>query len=191
MRDYMKLFEELDVILKGHFLLTSGKHSPLFLQCSQLMKHPEYTEEAMKELAKRFAGTEAEYVVGPAMGGIIPAYELARQLGIQCMYAEKTEDNKMEFKRGFYAKPGTKVLVVEDALSTGGSVQKVIDACLEVGLEVVGVGIIVDRSNGRVRLHEKQESLITLDVPAYEANDCPLCKAGIPLQKPKAGFNRK
>ncbi len=183
-KDYLELFEELGVILNGHFLLTSGKHSPTFLQCSQLMQHPEHTETAVKELAQKFKETDAEVIVGPAMGGIILSYEMARQLGLRAIYAEKCEDG-MEFRRGFNEKPGTKVLVIEDAVSTGGSVRKVMKACKKANLEVVGVAIIVDRSNGEVKLHENQHSLITLDIPSYEPENCPMCDKNMELVSPK------
>jgi orotate phosphoribosyltransferase len=184
MENYLKLFEELGVIMNGHFLLTSGKHSPTFLQCSQLMQHPDHTEKVVKELAKKFKNTEAEVVVGPAMGGIILSYEMARQLGLRAIYAEKCEDG-MEFRRGFNEKPGTKVLVIEDAVSTGGSVRNVMDACKKANLDVVGVAIIVDRSNGKVKLHDNQHSLITLDIPAYNSEECPMCKDNMELISPK------
>jgi orotate phosphoribosyltransferase len=184
MENYLKLFEELGVIMNGHFLLTSGKHSPTFLQCSQLMQHPDHTEKVVKELAKKFKNTEAEVVVGPAMGGIILSYEMARQLGLRAIYAEKCEDG-MEFRRGFNEKPGTKVLVIEDAVSTGGSVRNVMDACKKANLDVVGVAIIVDRSNGKVKLHDNQHSLITLDIPAYNPEECPMCKDNMELISPK------
>jgi len=184
MENYLKLFEELGVIMNGHFLLTSGKHSPTFLQCSQLMQHPDHTEKVVKELAKKFKNTEAEVVVGPAMGGIILSYEMARQLGLRAIYAEKCEDG-MEFRRGFNEKPGTKVLVIEDAVSTGGSVRNVMDACKKANLDVVGVAIIVDRSNGKVKLHDNQHSLITLDIPAYNPEQCPMCKDNMELISPK------
>lgn len=183
-KDFLELFEELGVIMDGHFALTSGKHSPTFLQCSQLMQHPEHTEEVIRELAKLFTNTDAEVVVGPAMGGIILSYEMARHLGLRAIYAEKC-DSGMEFRRGFNEAPGTKVLVVEDAVSTGGSVRNVIKACQKSGLEVVGVAIVVDRSNGRVKLHENQHSLITLDIPAYDPEDCPMCKKEEKLISPK------
>ncbi len=183
-KDFVKLFEELGVILDGHFLLTSGKHSPTFLQCSQLMQYPEHTSTVVKELAAMIGETDAEVVVGPAMGGIILSYEIARHLGIKAIYAEKTE-NGMEFRRGFKLQPGTKVLVIEDAVSTGGSVRKAMDACEKANLDVVGVAIVVDRSNGKVRLHENQHALITLDIPSYDADSCPLCKEQKPLISPK------
>lgn len=183
-KKYLELFEELGVILNGHFLLTSGKHSPTFLQCSQLMQHPEHTEDVVKELAKEFKDTDAEVVVGPAMGGIILSYEMARQLGLKAIYAEKS-DGGMEFRRGFNEAPGTKVIVIEDAVSTGGSVRRVMEACKKANLEVVGVAIIVDRSNGRVKLHDNQHSLITLDIPSYDPENCPMCKKNMELISPK------
>jgi orotate phosphoribosyltransferase len=118
------------------------------------------------------------------MGGIILSYEMARQLGLRAIYAEKCEDG-MEFRRGFNEKPGTKVLVIEDAVSTGGSVRNVMDACKKANLDVVGVAIIVDRSNGKVKLHDNQHSLITLDIPAYNPEECPMCKDNMELISPK------
>ncbi len=180
-----ELLEELGVILNGHFLLTSGKHSPTFLQCSQLFQHPEHTQKLAKALAEKFSNTEAEVVIGPAMGGIILSYELARQLGLKAMYAEKDKDNGMVFRRGFKLTPGTKVLIVEDAVSTGGSVKKVMDACHKAELEIVGVGILVDRSAGQVNLHPNQHSLLSMEIPAYDPADCSLCQQNMSLTHPK------
>jgi len=179
------LFEELGVILHGHFLLTSGKHSPTFLQCSQLMQYPEHTETIVKALAEKFKGTDAEVVVGPAMGGIILSYEMARHLGLKAMYAEKDGTGYMVFRRGFKLAPGTKVLIVEDALSTGGSVKKVMDACKAAKLDIVGIGVLVDRSAGKVILHENQHALLSMEVPAYDPEDCPICEQGLSLTHPK------
>ena len=181
----MQLFKDTGMVLEGHFILTSGKHSPTFLQCSQLMQYPEHTETAMKALAEKFKDTDAQVVVGPAMGGVILAYELARQLGLKAMYTEKDDQGGMVFRRGFRLAPGTKVLIVEDALSTGGSIKRAMIACEYANLDIVGVAVLVDRSAGKVKLHKNQHSLVTMSVPAYDPEDCPICKENKPLTHPK------
>lgn len=184
-QEIKSLFEELGVVLNGHFLLTSGKHSPTFLQCSQLFQYPEHTAKVAKALAEKFKDTKAEVIIGPAMGGVILSYEVARHLGLKSMYAEKDGNGGMVFKRGFKLAPGTKVLIVEDAVSTGGSVKKVITACDNVGLDIVGIGVLVDRSAGKVKLHKNQQALLSMEVPAYESNACPLCEKNLSLTHPK------
>lgn len=178
------ILESLGVIMHGHFKLTSGKHSPTFLQCSHLMQHPHETERLVKELVAPFAAEQIDVVVGPAMGGIILAYEAARQLGCQCMYAEKDGD-QMRFRRGFKLQAHQRVLVVEDAVTTGGSVRKAMAAVAEAGADIIGVAALVDRSNGRVHLHDNQRFLLSLDIPAYEPEHCPLCGKGMELVHPK------
>lgn len=183
-KDVAQLFEDVGVILHGHFKLTSGKHSPTFLQCAQLMKHPDKTESIAKELAAPFADDKVDLVIGPAMGGIILSYEVARQLGCQAMFVEKDEAG-MRLRRGFKITPNSRVLVVEDAVTTGGSVQKTLDALAAIDVEVVGVGVLVDRSAGKVKLHPRQYAMLTLDIPSYDPENCPLCATGQTLTSPK------
>lgn len=181
--EILELFTKTDVLKSGHFLLTSGLHSGKYLQCAQLLQYPDATEKAVGELAKRFKEVGIETVVGPAMGGIIISYEMARQLGARSIFAER-EDGKMTFRRGFTIKPGEKVLVVEDVVTTGGSVKEVISLIKELGGEVAAVAALVDRSGGKVYFGVPAHYLLDLEVKAYAPDECPLCKNGIPIVKP-------
>lgn len=181
--EILELFTKTDVLKSGHFLLTSGLHSGKYLQCAQLLQYPDATEKAVGELAKRFKEVGIETVVGPAMGGIIISYEMARQLGARSIFAER-EDGKMTFRRGFTIKPGEKVLVVEDVVTTGGSVKEVISLIKELGGEVAAVAALVDRSGGKVDFGVPAHYLLDLEVKAYAPDECPLCKDGIPIVKP-------
>jgi len=181
--EILELFTKTDVLKSGHFLLTSGLHSGKYLQCAQLLQYPDATEKAVGELAKRFKEVGIETVVGPAMGGIIISYEMARQLGARSIFAER-EDGKMTLRRGFTIKPGEKVLVVEDVVTTGGSVKEVISLIKELGGEVAAVAALVDRSGGKVDFGVPAHYLLDLEVKAYAPDECPLCKNGIPIVKP-------
>lgn len=181
--EILELFTKTDVLKSGHFLLTSGLHSGKYLQCAQLLQYPDATEKAVGELAKRFKEVGIETVVGPAMGGIIISYEMARQLGARSIFAER-EDGKMTLRRGFTIKPGEKVLVVEDVVTTGGSVKEVISLIKELGGEVAAVAALVDRSGDKVDFGVPAHYLLDLEVKAYAPDECPLCKNGIPIVKP-------
>ncbi len=177
---------ELGVLRQGHFLLTSGRHSDRFMLLSQLFQHPAAGQEFAAALAAKLPWPEIDVVIGPAMGGVILAYEVARALeGPLAIYAEKTEGDAMALKRGFTLRPGERVLVVEDAISTGGSINKVIQLVRQSDAELVGAAALVDRTGGRIDLGVPFVSLISLTVDSYEPTDCPLCQAGLPLVKPK------
>lgn len=178
-----KMFIDSEALLQGHFKLTSGRHSDRYIQCAQVLQYPEYTSRLCGELARRYKAEEVDLVVGPAMGGIIVAYEVARQLGVKAIFTER-ENNLMTLRRGFTVKPGQRVLVVEDVITTGGSVKEVIDLVKNLNGTLVGVAVLVDRSAGKVDLGVRTESLLSLEVESYEAEECPLCKENIPLVKP-------
>lgn len=180
----LKLYRSTGVLLDGHFKLTSGKHSPMFLQCSQVMQYPDKAGPLAAELAVKLKDVAADAVIGPAMGGIILAYEVGRALGKRAIFAER-QDGTMTLRRGFWIKPGERFIVVEDAVSTGGSVREVIDVVKERGGVVVAVGSLVDRSGGKVDFGVPSATMVTLEVPAYAPDDCPLCRAGVPLTLPK------
>jgi len=180
-----EIFRETGVIREGHFLLTSGRHSPIFLQCSQVLQYPRKTELLAADLAARHRDRGIQVVLGPAMGGVILAYEVARQLGARALYLEKGPEGGMLLRRGFKISPGERVLVVEDAITTGGSVLKTIEAIRPLGVEIVGVGALVDRSGGGVDLGYPLSALLTLEIPSHAPEDCPQCRAGVPLERPK------
>jgi len=154
------------------------------MQCAKILQYPNYAEEIAKGLAEEFKDDQIDIVVGPAMGGIIIAYELARQLNCKNLFAER-EDGKMTLRRGFTIPEGARVLVAEDVITTGGSVKEVIDIVKEQGGELAGVAVLVDRSNGNIDFGTKLRAALTVDVVSYEAEECPLCKEGkLPLVKP-------
>ncbi|HOA81070.1 MAG TPA: orotate phosphoribosyltransferase [Defluviitaleaceae bacterium] len=173
----IEIFKETEVLLEGHFQLTSGRHSNQYMQCAKILQYPNYAEEIAKGLAEEFKDDNIDMVVGPAMGGIIIAYELARQLKCKNLFAER-EDGKMTLRRGFTIPKGTRVLVAEDVITTGGSVMEVIDIVKEQGGELAGVAVLVDRSNGKVDFGTKLRAALTVDVVSYEAEECPICKEG-------------
>ncbi len=179
-----EMLKSTGVIMEGHYLLTSGRHSSRFLQCSQLLQYPEHAEKICLEMALPYRGKGVQTVIGPAMGGVILSYEIARALGVRAVFAEPSGE-RMILRRGFWIKPGEKVLVVEDAVSTGGSVKKVLDLLQSHDAEIVGVAIMIDRTAGRINLGVPVTTLLSMKIESYPAEDCPLCHEGIPLQKPK------
>ncbi len=196
--EVVRIFEEDGVIMRGHFLLTSGLHSSTFLQCSMVMQYPAHFEGLCKVLSARVKRLSVECVAGPAMGGVILAYEMARALGARAIYAEKVTEKKvpagaeagktagLQFRRGFSVRRGERCLVVEDAMTTGDSARAVADLVRAKGAEVVGVMALVDRSGGRVNFGVPFFPLLKLDIPSYRPEECPLCRAGVPLDRPKS-----
>ncbi|MGI6192501.1 MAG: orotate phosphoribosyltransferase [Christensenellales bacterium] len=181
--ELIAIFKETGVMLEGHFQLTSGRHSDHYMQCAQLFQYPKYSKLLCGELAKAFSDEKIDLVAGPAVGGIIIAYQTAECLGVRNIFAERQE-GKMTFRRGFAVKPGENVLVCEDVVTTGGSVREVIDLVREAGGNVVGVGSIVDRSNGKVDFGVPFKAVLSMEVVSWEAQDCPLCKSGSVAVKP-------
>lgn len=179
----LAIFKKSGALLEGHFLLTSGKHSDRYVQCAQVLQYPEDTSALCEEIARRFKDDQVDLVIGPAMGGILVAYETARHLGVKNIFAER-ENGSMTLRRGFSILPGQRVLVVEDVITTGGSVQEVIDLVQAQGGVVVGVGVLVDRSGGKADFGVRKVGVITMEVPAWEPESCPLCKEGTPAVKP-------
>ena len=183
--EVMKKFEDAGAIQKGHFKLTSGVHSDTYIQCAQIMQHPEFMHNLCSELGKKFRGDDIDVIVGPAIGGIIMAHVMARVLGpwVRAIFTER-ENEKMTLRRSFEIKEGEKVLVVEDVTTTGSSVREVIDIVNSRQGKVVGVGVLIDRSGGKVDFGIKTEKLLTVDIKTYLPEECPLCKKGIPVVKP-------
>ncbi len=179
----LSIFHETGALLEGHFQLTSGLHSPRYLQCALVLQHPPHAEMAGRSLAAHFADEQIDIVVAPAIGGIIVGYETARAAGARALFTER-EAGTMTLRRGFSIKPGERVLVVEDVVTTGGSTRETIETVRRAGGEVVGAGSMVDRSGGAVDLGVRRVALVTLDVPAYDPASCPLCQSGTPAVKP-------
>jgi orotate phosphoribosyltransferase len=181
--EIISVFQQTGAMMTGHFKLTSGRHSDRYFQCALVLQHPDHTAALCRDLAARFAGEDVSVVIGPAMGGIIVAYETARALGVRGIFAER-ENGVMTLRRGFSIEPGERVLVVEDVITTGGSVRETIAAVCSLGGNVVGAGLLVDRSGGTVDLGVRQEALLLTETLTYDPAECPLCRAGIPAVKP-------
>jgi len=179
----LEMFRKTGAILEGHFQLTSGLHSPTYFQCAKVLQYPHYAEKLCRKIADHFASREVDAVVAPALGGIIVGQEVARRLGARSLFAER-ENGKMTLRRGFELKPGERVLVVEDVMTTGGSVQEVIDLAKSAGATVVGVACLVDRSGGKLNFGVEKFSLLALEVMIYDPKRCPWCAKGVPLIKP-------
>lgn len=177
------IFLETRAIMEGHFLLTSGLHSPLYVEKFNVLQHPKYTEKLCKALAAMFMDAHIQTVVGPMTGGILLAHETGKALGTRAIFTER-ENGHMTFKRGFKLVKGERVLIVEDIVTTGGSVKEVIDVVKVNGGIPVAVGMLVDRSGGKVDFGEvPYKALLHLDVQTYPPDSCPLCQQGIPMTK--------
>jgi orotate phosphoribosyltransferase len=180
------IFSRAGAYLEGHFLLSSGKHSPFYLEKFQVLQWPQETERLCQAIVESARGLGVQTVAGPTTGGIILAHEVARQLGVRAVYAERTADGRRrEFRRGFRLIPGERVLVVDDIMSTGGSIQETIDAVRANSAEVVGVGVLVDRSAGQATFDGLPViALWDVSIPTYDPDVCPQCAEGLPLVKP-------
>ncbi|HEX3027323.1 MAG TPA: orotate phosphoribosyltransferase [Clostridia bacterium] len=179
----IEILKDAGVLMEGHFLLTSGRHSNKYLQCAKIFKNAKYSEELCSALAEYFKNEKIDLVIGPALGAIQMAYEVSRSIGCENIFAER-EEGKMTLRRGFKIEPGQRVLVVEDVVTTGGSVKEVIEIVKKQGGEVAGVGVIVDRSAGAVDFGVPLKSVISMKVESWLPGECPICKAGEPLVKP-------
>lgn len=181
---FLELLRRTGALMEGHFELTSGLHSPRFALFSQVLQHPIEAERLGAALAAQFRDLEIETVAGPAMGGIILAHETARALGVRGIFAEKAADG-MTLRRGFRLHAEERVLVVEDAVSTGGSVRRAMEAIRVVGGRIVAVGSVVDWTGGTADFGVPFRPLLTLSMPRYRPEECPLCREGKPLILPK------
>ncbi len=180
--DVLNLYKRYGAFMEGHFLLSSGLHSRFYLQSALVLQYPSVAEMLCASLAEKFLDKNVDIVIAPAVGGIIVAHEVARKLSARAIFAER-EKNTFTLRRGFFIDKGEKVAVVEDVITTGGSVEEVIDLVREYGGEVVELGVLVDRS-ADFTPSIPYAYLLKLDIKNYEPRDCPLCKEGIPLVKP-------
>ncbi len=171
------IFTRSGALMEGHFKLTSGRHSNRYMQCAQVLQYPQYTEQLAAHIAEKYADDKIDMVIGPAMGGIIVAYEVARQLKVPGIFCER-ENGQMALRRGFTIAPGSRLLVVEDVVTTGGSVNEVIEIVRAAGGEVAGVAVLVDRSAGKVDFGVRKEAVLTMDIESWLPDECPLCRDG-------------
>jgi orotate phosphoribosyltransferase len=176
------LLREVGAVLDGHFLLTSGRHSPMYVEKFRLLEQPSHTERLCRLMADHFRPQGVQLVAAPTTGGIILGYEVARQLGVRGIFAEKVEERR-RFGRGFRVAPGERTLVVDDVLTTGGSIRDVLDAVRAEGGEPIGVAVLVDRTAGRSDFGVPFFACLTLELPSYDPAECPLCAQQVALTK--------
>ncbi len=181
--EIIQMMIDSGALLNGHFQLRSGLHSNQFFQAALLLQYPDKAEKACRQLAEAFKGQKIDCVISPAVGGLIVGQELARALGVRAIFADK-EDGNLVLKRGFSIRPGEKVVVAEDVVTRGGRVQQTIDLARGLGADIVGIGVIVDRSAGQASFDVPMHSLIQLDLATFEPDTCPLCKEGAQLDRP-------
>ena len=180
----LAIFRRCNALQRGHFELSSGLHSGHYFQCAQFLQHPRLAAKVCRVLAERFAAARPTVVVGPAVGGIIVAYEVARALDIRAFYAERV-DAEMQLRRGFSVDKKDRVIIVEDVVTTGESARKVAELVEALGAKVVGIGVVVDRSGGKVRFPGRRyERLLVIDFENFRPHDCPLCNEQVPLTHP-------
>jgi orotate phosphoribosyltransferase len=179
----LDLFRQSGALLEGHFRLTSGLHSPGYMQCALVLQHPVHAESlgrAIGEWARQLAPT---VVLSPALGGVVIGQEVGRALGVRAVFAER-QDGALTLRRGFVVNETDRVLVVEDVLTTGGSTRETIAVATKAGAQVVGAASIVDRSGGRLRFDVPFKALLEYGLTTYQPDACPLCAHGIPVSKP-------
>lgn len=181
MEDHLSELENRGALLRGHFQYASGRHGDIYFEKFRILQWPDLTGELCKKIADFFA-SKVNLVAGPTTGGIIMSYETARHLGLRSIIAERRDDGPgREFKRGFEIGPGDRVLVVDDVLTTGGSIREVLDAVRARGAEVAGVGVLVDRTGGQVDFGVPFFASLTVTVSSWAPDECQLCKKGVPL----------
>ncbi|MDR7482185.1 MAG: orotate phosphoribosyltransferase [Armatimonadota bacterium] len=180
---WLERLRQRKAVQEGHFLLTSGNHSSVYVQNALILQYPEDAAAIGRALAAQVRHLAPEVVLGPALGAVIVVHEVARALGTRGIFAERV-DGRMRLRRGFALRPGERVLLVEDVITTGGSLAEVADVVREAGGRVVGAAAIVDRSGGTVALGVPLAALVTLDLPVFPPDGCPLCAQGLPVEKP-------
>jgi orotate phosphoribosyltransferase len=181
--EILNVFRQRGALLEGHFLLSSGLHSATYLQCALVLMYPDLATELCFKLAGNFRHEKIDFVIAPALGGIIVAQEVAKALGVRAMFAERSEGRLM-LRRGFAIQPGERALVVEDVVTTGGSTRETMRVVTDAGGIVVAAGAIIDRSAGTVDLGVPFKALVTLAIEVYPPKDCPMCALGTPAVKP-------
>ena len=186
--EVLDIYKKTGALLTGHFLLSSGLHSSQYLQSALVLQQPDIATRVCAALAENFKKTKIDAVIAPALGGVFVSHETARALGVRALFAERVE-GKLTLRRGFTIKPGERVLVVEDVITTGKSTKETIEVVKNAGGVVVAAGSLIDRSGGKAELGVPYKALVTLDVPTYTPETCPLCKSGgVPVKPGSRGL---
>ena len=180
----MRLFEETGALQSGHFLLSSGLHSAQYIQCAKAVEHPRDAGALAEEIVRRLGPAGVECVLSPPLGGLVIGYEVARQLGCPFIFPERVGNGEFHLRRGFSIERGVRVAVIEDVITTGRTTRELIGLLRAVDVDIVAVGAIVDRSEGGRIDDWPIDSVLTLSIPTYEQEVCPLCQAGVPIVKP-------
>lgn len=181
--DILEIFRSTGALLEGHFILTSGRHSETYFQCAKVLQYPEYLTLFGRILADHFEDAKIDAVISPAIGGIVIGTDVGRQLGVKTIFTER-KDGAMKLRRGFEIEKGERILVVEDVLTTGGSINEVIEIVKENKGKIAGVGVVVDRSGGNIKLHKNQVAVLKHKTVSFAESDIPGHLAEIPVQKP-------
>ncbi len=188
--DVQKIFEQAGAVRKGHFELSSGLHSSTYIQCALVLQYPNQAEILGRALSELFVNLQVSCVVAPAMGGITIGYEVARALGVRSLWVERDRSGQMALRRGWELKAGERVLVIEDVWTTGGSTRETIGVVEQEEGLVVAAGALIDRTGGRVEWNVPARALLEMEVPSYEPDDCPLCRAGGASTRPGSRMTR-
>lgn len=188
--DILKLLESVGAIRQGHYELSSGRHSGTYIQCALVLAYPEHAEQLGSALAALFRDHAVQCVMSPALGGVIIGHEVARALGVRALFVERDRSGQMSLRRGFELKNGERVLVIEDVWTTGGSTRETMGVVEQEGGLVIAAGAIIDRSGGRLEWNVAARALLEMNVPSYEPDDCPLCRAGEITTRPGSRFSR-
>jgi orotate phosphoribosyltransferase len=179
----LDLFRRSGALLDGHFRLSSGLHSPGYLQCALVLAHPQHAEALGRAIADAMREHRPTVVLSPALGGVVIGHEVGRALGVRAMFAER-QDGELTLRRGFMLGETDRVLVIEDVLTTGGSTRETMQVATAAGGRVVGAAAIVDRSGGTAKFDVPFAALLKVDLPTFEPDRCPLCAQGMPVTKP-------
>ena len=179
----LNIFRSTKALLEGHFILTSGRHSNFYFQCAKVLQYPEYLTAFSIMIADEFKLKKPDVIISPAIGGIVLSTEVGTHLGVRSIFAERKNGN-MVIRRGFKIKPKEKVLIIEDVITTGGSVKEVMSLVEKTGAEIIGVGVLVDRSNGKAKLHKNQYSIIKLNAVSFHKDKVPENLSKITIKKP-------
>ncbi len=182
--EVLKIFKEHNALLEGHFKLSSGLHSGQYLQCALVLQWPQTADRLCAALAEKFSSEKITVVVGPALGAVIVSYGTARALGARSIFAERQSDGAMALRRGFSLDKKDRVLLVEDVLTTGGSANELAGIVKNSKAGLVGVGALIDRSDGKAMFDVPFKALAKIEIETYEEKDCLLCKKGLSVVKP-------